>query len=224
MTHLFELTNRLVDYYTEICKPTKIELIKESGTVDVSKLDQNKGYIQITFVEPYFPKNQNYTRVTSFERSHILDSFFFDTPFTKGGNKAQASIDQQWVRRTVLHVETPMPSIVKRINVTLSEEIEFAPIRVAYRQIRDRISLLKNAIERLDYRAIQQLLHGSLLVQVNEGPSKMAEVFLGEDEPSPENNIDNYIKYKDKMKAAFKEFLIVNTLKIIQCLFLFNTN
>ena len=38
----------------------------------------------------------------------------------------------------------------------------------------------------------------------------MAEVFLGE-AASEENSSDmNYNKYKEKMKAAFKEFLIVN--------------
>ncbi|OHT09550.1 hypothetical protein TRFO_21506 [Tritrichomonas foetus] len=202
LTHLFELTNRLESHYTELYKPTPIELIKESGNVDQSRLEPNRGYIQVTFVEPFFMKKEMHVRMTAYERNHLIRIFYFDTPFTKGSGKAQASIDQQWIRRTLLTVQEPMPSLIKRIRVIDMTEKEFAPIRVAYRQLRDRITQLKNAVDRMDYRAIQQLLHESLLVQVNEGPSRMAEVFLADNQEKS--------NYTDKMKAAFKEFLHIN--------------
>jgi hypothetical protein len=44
-------------------------------------------------------------------------------------------------------------------------------VRVAYRQLRDRVTMMERAINCRDYRKMQQLLHGSLLIQVNEGPS-----------------------------------------------------
>lgn len=204
LTHLFEVSKRLTDFYSDLLQPTVIELIKEAGTVDISSLDlENKGYIQVTFVEPSFQKSEKNQRFTPYERNHLLKYFFFDTPFTKGDSgKAQSTIDQQWIRRTVLTVEQEMPSISKRAKIIKETEKEFAPIRVAYRQLRDRITLLENAINQADYRNIQQLLHGSLLVQVNEGPSRMAELFLAE------NNEKS--KYTEKLKKAFNLFLKVN--------------
>jgi hypothetical protein len=97
-----------------------------------------------------------------------------------------------------------MPSIVKFAPV-LAKNItvkEFMPIRVTFRMLRDRVGMLDRAITAVDYRQIQQLLHGSLLVQVNEGPSKMAEVFLaGQDVDA---------KYAGKLRECFRQFLVVN--------------
>lgn len=203
LTHLFDVTKRLTEFYSVLFAPKEIELIKES-VVNLETLDlKKKGYIQITFVEPVFPKSENIKRITQYERTHLLKTFYFDTPFTKGGNnKAQGAIDQQYIRRTLLTVENPMPYIVKRSKIIDITEKEFAPIRVSYRQLKDRIAMFRSAIEQKDYRAIQQLLHGSLLVQVNEGPSKMAEIFLADDYEKS--------KYTQKMKTAFQQFVKIN--------------
>ncbi|OHT16050.1 hypothetical protein TRFO_13553 [Tritrichomonas foetus] len=202
LTHLFELTNKLVEHYSKLFSPTPIELIKEAGQIDVSTLDPKKGYIQITFVEPTFMKEEQHNRKTLFEQNHNIKTFFFDTPFTKDGDKAQGSIESQWIRRTILTVQDEMPSLVKRVPVINVVEKEYFPLRVAYRQLRDRITQLRNAICQRDYRAIQQLLHGSLLVQVNEGATKMAEVFL---KPGYEKT-----KYTEKLINAFVAFQKVN--------------
>ena len=193
----------MTDFYSDLFQPTEIELIKEAGTVDVSTLDvENKGYIQVTFVEPSFKKKIDKDRILPYEKNHLLTNFFFDTPFTKEGKKAQSTIDQQWIRRTVLTVEHEMPSIRKRVKIININDREFPPIRVAYRQLRERITLFQNAITQADYRNIQQLLHGSLLVQVNEGPSRMAELFLAD-------NCEKS-KYTTKLEIAFKNFLEIN--------------
>ncbi|OHT07539.1 hypothetical protein TRFO_05169 [Tritrichomonas foetus] len=187
LTHLYEISSRILNKFKSLHGDDKIELIKESGSVDESKLDKEKGYIQITFVEPF---NNNFQH------------FYFDTPFVKGDSKAQGTVETQWLRRTVLTVENIMPFIVKRQKVTSVKTINIEPIRVSYRQLRERVNMLRNATLTKDMRQVQQLLHGSLLVQVNEGPSKMAEVFLGKDCK------DN--KYTKKMKHEFSEFLKVN--------------
>jgi hypothetical protein len=61
---------------------------------------------------------------------------------------------------------------------------------------------MENAVGLKDYQKAQQLLHGSLLVQVNEGPAKMAEVFLGGE--------GGNARYKKKLAKAFESFLDVN--------------
>jgi hypothetical protein len=203
LTHLYELTTRLQNEFKALIG-TPIELIKESGKIDPATLDPKLNYVQLTFMEPYFPKKEQWTKVSSYDLMHRIKTFYFDTPFTKGSDKAQGSLDQQWIRRTLMTVERTMPSIVKFAEV-LPENInerEFMPVRVTYRMLSDRVKMLETAIAAVDYRQIQQLLHGSLLVQVNEGPSKMAEVFL--------SGGDVDARYAEKLRNTFRLFLAVN--------------
>jgi hypothetical protein len=206
LTHLYELTARLQnELKQQHGKP--IELIKESGAVDRSKLDPDLLYVQLTFVEPHFTKAELATRQTSYELTHHIKTFFFDTPFTKGSDKAQGELNQQWLRRTFLSVDTFMPSICKMAPIR-AENIfvrEYMPVCVSYRMLRSRVVLMEKAVASGDYRQIQQLLHGSLLVQVNEGPSKMAEVFLSVKSDDP-----TFVKYAEKLRQTFKSFLEVN--------------
>lgn len=203
LTHLFDVTNRIKNTYIKLFGPDKIEILTESGTVDRALLDPEKGYIQLTFVEPYFEKKELQKRVTVFECSNKLSMFKFETPFVKGEKKLQGSVETQWQRRTILKVKTAMPSVIKRVEVPPEGYIvrEYEPIRVSIRQIKERLVLYENAIAKNDAQAIQPLLHGSLLVQVNEGPTKMAEVFLG----SPLRT-----KYTEKMRKLFQRFLDLN--------------
>jgi hypothetical protein len=215
LAHLYELTARLQKEIQELHgKP--IELIKESGRVDPSKLDPSLLYVQLTFLEPHFAKREQANLVTSYDFNHKIKAFYFDTPFTKGSNKAQGDLDQQWLRRTLLTVDNFMPSICKMAliqpeNIT---EREYMPVRVAYRMLRSRVVMMDKAVAAGDNRQIQQLLHGSLLVQVNEGPSKMAEAFLWkttDDKAYVANKEDaTYIKYAEKLRDAFRSFLEVN--------------
>jgi hypothetical protein len=206
LTHLYELTSRL---QTEIQglygKP--IELIKESGMVDASKLDPEILHVQLTFVEPHFAKRDQTNLVTSYDFAHKIKTFYFETPFTKGSDKAQGALDQQWIRRVLLSVDTFMPAITKmtRIRPENIAEKEYMPVRVAYRQLQSRVDMMDKAVAAGDNRQIQQLLHGSLLVQVNEGPSKMAEVFL-----AVTSDDAQYNKYAEKLRGAFRSFLEVN--------------
>ncbi len=44
-------------------------MIKDSNPVDVSKLNADRAYIQITYVEPYFDVSELRHRLTVFERN-----------------------------------------------------------------------------------------------------------------------------------------------------------
>ena len=202
LEHLWDFADNIIETYKKVLQEP-VELIKESGVIDASKLDPDKSYIQVTFIEPLLGKRDTSTRVTHFEKSTDFGSFFCDTPFVKGGNQAQGSVEQQWLSRAVLNVKYAMPYILRRQllgpdDITITE---LQPIRVSYRQLKMRVNTLKEAIERVDFRQIQQLLHGSLLTQVNEGPSKLAEVFLSKGEDT---------KYTRKLKEAFVEFVNVH--------------
>lgn len=62
-------------------------------------------YIQVTHVVPYFCKDELETvRQTEFEQSHDVDTFMFETPFTRNGT-ARGNVEDQWKRRTILTSE-----------------------------------------------------------------------------------------------------------------------
>lgn len=51
-------------------------MIKDSNPVDVSKLNTDRAYIQITYVEPYFDVSELRQRVTIFEKNFNLSTIF----------------------------------------------------------------------------------------------------------------------------------------------------
>ena len=66
-----------------------------------SELDPKLAYIQVTHVTPYLEKTELEDRQTDFEQNHDIDTFMFETPFTKDG-KARGNPEEQWKRRTIL--------------------------------------------------------------------------------------------------------------------------
>ena len=198
LTNLYTLMGRLRDEFTK--KFGACEAIMESGAVNVSKLDPNKAYFQPTSVEALLDESELKVRLTPYEKGCHLTKFYLDAPFTKNG-KAQGTVETQWLRRTIITPEVAMPCATKRVLVKSVETVEYEPIRVACRQLRDRVNMLKTAVQNCDGPTVQQLLSGSLMVQVNEGPSRMAEVFLKDNGTS---------KYQNELREIFKDFLSAN--------------
>jgi len=52
-------------------------MIKDSNPVDVTKLNIERAYIQITYVEPYFDVSELRHRVTVFERNYNISTLNF---------------------------------------------------------------------------------------------------------------------------------------------------
>ena len=57
-----------------------MEVIKDSSTVDTSKLDPGKAYIQLTYVEPYFAEYEIKDRRTYFERHYNIRMYITTSP------------------------------------------------------------------------------------------------------------------------------------------------
>ncbi|OHT14381.1 hypothetical protein TRFO_15316 [Tritrichomonas foetus] len=196
LTHLFDFTTRILSQYEQIYGKENVIQISTSEKVDTSELNlKEKVYIQITFVEPYHNEMN--------EGSRNAHQFYYETPFLKDekSNKkaAQGSVDKQWIRRTILSIDIDLPSLLVRAEVDPQKiiEKEYEPIKVAYRQLRDRTGMLEKAFSTHDLMKTQQLLHGSLLVQVNEGPARIADVFLS-------NNISTAA---EKLRESFICFM-----------------
>ncbi|KAK8883294.1 hypothetical protein M9Y10_045945 [Tritrichomonas musculus] len=192
LTNLFEFADTIIKKYQAISPESTIELISDSDVVDVSKLDPAKNYIQVTFVEPYKPENG----------STYSNQFFFDRPFVPGEKKKQGNIINQWIARTIVTTQFHLPSVIVRSIVIETITREFAPIVNAYRMIRKRTESMEAALIAKDTRQVQQLLHGSLIVTVNEGPEKIAEAFLG----GPDS--------KEKQKLCFEFNKMLKVLRV----------
>ncbi|KAK8893591.1 hypothetical protein M9Y10_022014 [Tritrichomonas musculus] len=202
LTHLYDFTNNIMTKYAEIYGKDSIVQISESGKVDTSKLDLvRKVYIQITFVEPYTHGSKDKGKNGAEKvKTDLYTHFFYDTPFVKSddnsadtGKAHQATMDKQWIRKTILPTNFELPSLLIRseVNPSLIVEKDSEPIKVVCKQIRDRTKQLEKAIESNDMMKTQQLLHGSLLVQVNEGPARIADVFLGDETKNKSKGADN---------------------------------
>jgi hypothetical protein len=107
------------------------------------------------------------------------------------------------LKRTILTLPHSVPYLNSRIQVPLEniEKVEYSPIEYCCQNLQLQVDRINEAIAREDYRALQPLLQGSLVVQVNEGPQKMAEVFLA---GAAEN------QHTMNLRSIFRVFLETN--------------
>lgn len=52
-----------------------LEVIKDSNAVEQNKLNQEKAYIQLTYVDPYFDEYELKDRITYFDKNFNLSMF-----------------------------------------------------------------------------------------------------------------------------------------------------
>jgi hypothetical protein len=63
------------NFYVERFGTENVVIIKDSNAVDMSSLDSEKAYIQITYVEPYFEAYELRHRVTYFDRNFNMSKY-----------------------------------------------------------------------------------------------------------------------------------------------------
>lgn len=138
--------------------------------------DASKYYVHVKAVLPYFEKDDT-TRETVFEQNQNITKFYFDMPFSKD---AHSSIEHCWLKRFIFELPHAMPYLESRVQYSkenMRTEL-FSPIEFCCENLNKQVGLIEQATKKKEFKALQPLLQGSLLVQVNEGPKKMAEVFL----------------------------------------------
>jgi hypothetical protein len=164
-------------------------------------LDPKNYYVHVKAVEQYFTPDERSTRMTVFEQNHNVNRFYFDLPYSKS---AQSSIEHCWLKRTIFELPHPMPYIVSRVKIPLENitKLEFSPIEYCCQTLQQQVDKINEAASRGDFHSLQPLIQGSLLVQVNEGPKKMAEVFLA---GATED------KHTVNLREIFRKFLDANT-------------
>ncbi|KAJ8285221.1 hypothetical protein GJAV_G00023710 [Gymnothorax javanicus] len=203
ITHLPEISHRLESFYSQCFGDDTLEMIKDSTPVDRQKLNPNKAYIQITYVEPYFDDYEMKDRLTNFEKSFNLRRFMYTTPFTKSG-RPRGELSEQYKRKTILTTMHAFPYIKTRINVIQKEEFDLTPIEVAIEDMQKKTRELAVAThrEQPDAKMLQMLLQGSVGTTVNQGPLEVAQVFLNEIPADP-----RLFRHHNKLRLCFKEFI-----------------
>ncbi|XP_069084743.1 dedicator of cytokinesis protein 8 isoform X1 [Pleurodeles waltl] len=204
ITKLPEISHRLEGFYSQCFGVEAVEVIKDSAPVNKAKLDPNKAYIQITFVEPYFDEYEMKDRMTYFEKNFNLRRFMYTTPFTMDG-RPRGGLCEQYKRKTILTTMHAFPYIKTRINVIQKEEFILTPIEVAIEDMQKKTLELAIATsqEPPDAKMLQMVLQGSVGATVNQGPLEVAQVFLAEIPADPK-----LYRHHNKLRLCFKEFIM----------------
>lgn len=178
LANLWQVCERLKVSTQFISEGKEVVVINEGEELNPKNFEENKYYIHVKSVLQYFTSDERKKRVTVFEQNHNISQFYFDIPISKS---AQSSIEHCSLKRTIFTIPHPLPYIVKRVEVPKEniKNIIFSPIEFSCQNLQKQIDLIEEACARNDFQALQPLIQGSLLVQVNEGPKKIAEVFLG---------------------------------------------
>ncbi|XP_036169059.1 dedicator of cytokinesis protein 6 isoform X16 [Myotis myotis] len=202
ITKLAEISHRLEEFYTERFGEDVVEIVKDSNPVDKTKLDSQKAYIQITYVEPHFDTYELKDRVTYFDRNYGLRTFLFCTPFTPDG-RAHGELHEQHKRKTLLSTDRAFPYIKTRIRVCHREETVLTPVEVAIEDMQKKTRELAFATEQdpPDAKMLQMVLQGSVGPTVNQGPLEVAQVFLAEIPEDPK-----LFRHHNKLRLCFKDF------------------
>uniref|UniRef100_A0A8D3C120 Dedicator of cytokinesis 7 n=1 Tax=Scophthalmus maximus TaxID=52904 RepID=A0A8D3C120_SCOMX len=202
ITKLAEISHRLEGFYGERYGEDQVEVIKDSNPVDKCKLDPNKAFVQITYVEPYFDTYEMKDRITYFDKNYNLRRFVYCTPFTLDG-RAHGDLHEQFKRKTILTTSHAFPYIKTRINIIHKEEIISTPIEVAIEDMQKKTQELAFATHQdpADAKMLQMVLQGSVGTTVNQGPLEVAQVFLSEIPSDPK-----LYRHHNKLRLCFKDF------------------
>ena len=80
-------------------------------------------------------------------------------------------------------------------------QIILSPVEVAIEDMRDKINKLKEVLTTQDIKLLQLQLQGGIATSVNQGPSAIAQAFLGDVPPSQQND------FHHRLRMCFREFI-----------------
>ncbi|XP_078054580.1 dedicator of cytokinesis protein 8-like isoform X2 [Mustelus asterias] len=203
ITNLVEISARLQEFYKMQFGRDHVEVLKDSLPVKKENLDPSKGYLQITYVEPYFEEYELKNRVAYYERNSNLRRFIYSTPYTLNG-RAHGELSQQYKRKTILTTLHAFPYIKTRISIIERQEINLRPIEAVIEDMQKKTHELAQATSGSppNMKLLQMVLQGSVGTTVNQGPLEVAQVFLSEIPDDPK-----LFRHHNKLRICFKDFL-----------------
>ena len=223
--NLWQVSARLQKSSQIYADGKEVQVVTEGLELDKNKFnDPNKYYVHVKFLTQYFTPEEKTKRITVFEQNHNISQFYFDIPYSKD---AQSGLEHCSLKRTIFTLPHPLPYLVNRVFIPPKniETIIFSPIEYAVQNLQSQVGKIQEACVRVraeldaaqrdllagkpqgeiqSMKELQPLIQGSLLVQVNEGPEKMAEVFLtGEENP-----------HQGELRSTFRDFIEANSLAV----------
>ncbi|XP_041100066.1 dedicator of cytokinesis protein 9-like, partial [Polyodon spathula] len=178
-TPLSEISQRLLKLYSDKFGQENVKIIQDSGKVNPKDLDSKFAYIQVTHVTPFLEEKELVDRKTDFEKSHNIQRFVFEMPFT-GSGKKRGGVEEQCKRRTILTTTHCFPYVKKRIAVMYQHHTDLNPIEVAIDEMSKKVAELRQLCSSpdVDMIKLQLKLQGSVSVQVRTLNSVKKEKLL----------------------------------------------
>ncbi|KAI5501669.1 memory T cell proliferation [Trichomonas vaginalis G3] len=229
LTNLWAVCSKLQKASAYYAKGKEVVTITEGTELNTEKNnDPTKYFIHVKHLTQYFTPEERQKRMTAFEQNHNVSRFYFDVPFSKN---SQSGLEHCSLKRTIITLQDPLPFLVARVKPKSIETIIFSPIEYAVQNMQGQVSKIKEAANRVkselkdlaakealhkkkinidqntipSFKELQPLIQGSLLVQVNEGPEKMAAIFLNTQSTDPTIAV-----HQEKLRQIFREFLEAN--------------
>lgn len=114
-----------------------------------------------------FPQSDRLT----VEAANQVRSFHYSVPFTITGKSHAKSIEDQWMRSTILTVKEQFPYILTRQLVHTREIRIYSPIEVAIYDIEERIEAMESELEKVvrnvsDCNNLMRIVQGTVMPQV----------------------------------------------------------
>jgi hypothetical protein len=200
LANLWTVNEKMRVRATAIAGGRTVKVENEGDALDQTKSDPSIYRVHVKAVEAYFTEAEKKNRVTAFEQNHNVTQFFYDLPVYEGGR----SFEHCGLKRTIFTLPTPMPYINSRVKIppeAITEE-KYSPLKRACQELLKQVDRISEAAKLADYPSLQALLQGSLITQVNEGPKKMAEVFLAGANESADTI---------ELRRIFRKFLKANS-------------
>eukprot|EP01094_Clydonella_sp_ATCC50884_P026649 TRINITY_DN7381_c0_g1_i1.p1 TRINITY_DN7381_c0_g1~~TRINITY_DN7381_c0_g1_i1.p1 ORF type:complete len:1788 (-),score=632.22 TRINITY_DN7381_c0_g1_i1:302-5233(-) len=173
---------------------------------------QENVYIQILGVDPYLDAEDMELRRSPFERRFNLSRFIFEAPFTASGKAHSDDIREQQKKKTIMTTENPFPYVIKRLKVVDKTELVLSPIQTSMELIEGRCRLLANEINQHppNSKTLQIVLQGSVLLQVNVGPTAICSTFLSEREKYPAEDVEQLEECIQRFVGLCGEAVLLN--------------
>ncbi|CAB3407627.1 unnamed protein product [Caenorhabditis bovis] len=160
----------------------------EANELDLTKIDSNIAYVQVTHVEPVASSGE--IAKNDFSMHTNVSQFCYECAMVENERKLsrEPSISEQVLNRTVLTVGGVFPATRRRLPVVGVAHERFTPLEFACQKLNVKAEQIRKTLatardgRALDVKGLQLLLQGAVLPTVNAGPLAYAEVFTKDEQ------------------------------------------
>ncbi|CAI4230988.1 unnamed protein product [Auanema sp. JU1783] len=180
LTSLAEVSLRFNEYCRLVLGLEKVQ-VEPENELDMSKVDPDIAYVQVTHVEPLITEG---LKTKDFWSHTNINKFVYECPIVEGDKKEkQPHITKQALKRVSLEVAGFFPASRRRLRVISKGVERFTPLNFACQKLLVKADQIRSTLDgpaegrALDVKGLQLLLQGAVMPTVNAGPLAYAEAF-----------------------------------------------